>query len=1337
MKLGKIFAFLCIAGMGVVSCVKDPVEEKDDKENQKPAGREEMTFTATLPDGLTWKEGASISVFDEKYNNTYTLTSAARAGIFGGTSFAADSYKALYPANNKATVSSDGTVHTNLPSRLSCAPGAGSPEGLYAAEAKDGTLAFEGLLSTVKFTLTCHIVTSISFSALSGNGLAGDLAISFPDGVSVAADSTQIVLTPASGSTFEPGDYCFPLVAGSRDNGIEIKIYNTREPAVVLNPEALSSLASGQTADLGVIDGSLAPKVGQFVLPVHFKIPEKLLDPTPETGTGSAWPFTEDSGNSGHHAFNMQLHTTEGGYPVIWSGKEYYLNTKGGLQFYCENPLSYFEFPTFANGKVVSISAAFGNVPAPYVTDEFGNVIPGGEPRTGLIAGKLFEWNLTGTEYGQPVRFVVGKSGGQILQFNVTYEMLGDEVLNEIESVTVSDGGNASFGKGKIDITAAVKLKDGATETSPRCVIEYRDIMESGPYTVLECTPDNFKCTIDNLTADAYDVRAWAISRNGWRVYANELTAYASCLKVDFWVNEKGNQPFTVNMPTGATAGQEQAGKEQVWTLKGCDAKIATFTPEGHYIDLNTARACRISSSGVDVSPCTYVKFPAVPGKALREIIVTRGISPGANFMVCKDPNDAKGTAVSAVLNLATAGDTGSLVCPMTSENTAYYLVFPDQVFYNLCNAHAIYEASGAPGEGAPDDQTLNPDDPSADPTGVFDYSKLSAKDHPRVLIDKAGFADIRRKVTDEAASNVFLTSLNNYIISRANIYINAPITVTYTLDASGTRLLEQSRRASQQLLLMSYAYQITGQTKYVTRCRKILKDVCSFPDWHPSHFLDVAEMSLGVGVAYDWLYPALSTEEKVMIKNALVNFGLKAGFQYGASKFYNSDNNWNQVCNGGLLAAAIAVYDKDKADAAQTIEKAYETNKIAMGKIYSPDGNYAEGYGYWGYGTGYQALIMQMLETAFGTTAGLAEVDGFLKTAGFMQFMVGPCGPFGYADGGTTSESSSIGMWWFAGHMKDKSLLCNEMRLYDKGNYAAGDDERYLPLAAVVAKDLNLDGYNSVYPAKNVWSGNGKVPVVMVHTGWKFDAGDHYLGIKGGSANSAHGHMDAGTFVYDALGQRWSIDVTRPSYATMENALRVVGGSFWSVEQQSFRWDITSMNNWFHSTISVGANDGSIEKTYPTDHNVKGKCTVTTVLDSSTEKGAVLDMSAPLKGQVASARRTIKLVNEKDLVVIDEITALSTIDAPLYWHMVTPAQPTASAECVTLTSGSKTMYLTTVSSDASVKPSYTVSDCVRPSTWTPRDWDPSLAKYKITGYECTVPAGKTVVLTTKLSPDK
>jgi len=87
-------------------------------------------------------------------------------------------------------------------------------------------------------------------------------------------------------------------------------------------------------------------------------------------------------------------------------------------------------------------------------------------------------------------------------------------------------------------------------------------------------------------------------------------------------------------------------------------------------------------------------------------------------------------------------------------------------------------------------------------------------------------------------------------------------------------------------------------------------------------------------------------------------------------------------------------------------------------------------------------------------------------------------------------------------------------------------------------ANNLNLDAISA--PSNKLWSGKGETPVVMVHTDWTYTDTDKYLGIKGGKAGSSHGHMDAGSFVYDAYGVRWSMDFGLQSYTTLESVLAV-----------------------------------------------------------------------------------------------------------------------------------------------------------------------------------------------------
>ena len=626
------------------------------------------------------------------------------------------------------------------------------------------------------------------------------------------------------------------------------------------------------------------------------------------------------------------------------------------------------------------------------------------------------------------------------------------------------------------------------------------------------------------------------------------------------------------------------------------------------------------------------------------------------------------------------------------------------------------------------------PEDTAPDITATYGYASLKAMGHPRILMRAGDFETLAARV-DDPASWPALSKLNDLILSYAEGEVAASDNIPYKLDASNKRLLSVSRGVEKRLVYCSYAFRMTGRADFLKKAVKTLQVVCAqFPDWHPSHYLDVGEMALGVAIAYDWLYYDLDYDTRVMVRRALSDYAIDTALHNssGQNATLSTRNNWNSVCNGGLVAAAIAAYPQDKARCAQVIENALTANRAAVQAMYAPDGNYGEGYGYWEYGTTYQVCLLQMLQKAFGSDNGLSEVEGFLKTGDFMLFMGTPCGGnFSFADGGGTGETMLIPMWWFAARTGNSALLANEIRLLDKGKYSA---DRLLPVVPGIIMDFPFDPSHLAFPSSNLWTGEGLVPVAMIHTGWKYDATDNYVGLKGGAAKANHGHMDAGSFVYESKGVRWSDDLKHPDYAGIENLTAAAGGSYWTMSQNSLRWDIFRMNNLCHSTLSFSNLDGSLSKRYPTDHNVDGKATLAETYPDPASPGARMDLTPVFKGQAQSVFRTVRLVGN-DLVVTDEVTAPAGADAKMMWRMLTSASVQSGSGGQTLTKDGKTLSL---SAKASVAVSYTTWPASRPAEWVvrPTGWDQDNSGYTVAGYTATVPAGTTVTFTTLLSPN-
>ena len=292
------------------------------------------------------------------------------------------------------------------------------------------------------------------------------------------------------------------------------------------------------------------------------------------------------------------------------------------------------------------------------------------------------------------------------------------------------------------------------------------------------------------------------------------------------------------------------------------------------------------------------------------------------------------------------------------------------------------------------------PDDPVSDFNITFDYSVLARAGHPRLLIDKEGFEDLKTKVTTGRFTYKTLYKLHQEVLSRARQIVSSDRRFTGASD---------HYTIVDNLLSCAYAYRMTGQSAYLVKAKGDLATVCGYANWVPSG-LSVGEISLAVAIAYDWLYYDLGLEERTVIHNAMVDKGIRQVYSKNMS---SSIGNWNSIILGGAACASLAVYEKDKEISVKQIEKAVEENKIAMKGIYSPDGNYAEGCGYWEYGTGFEVCFLTSLQDIFGHTAGLMEVPGFMESGKYALYTHGTMNTqFSYCDGGGTTDSPFLTSW-------------------------------------------------------------------------------------------------------------------------------------------------------------------------------------------------------------------------------------------------------------------------------------------------------------------------------------
>lgn len=510
-----------------------------------------------------------------------------------------------------------------------------------------------------------------------------------------------------------------------------------------------------------------------------------------------------------------------------------------------------------------------------------------------------------------------------------------------------------------------------------------------------------------------------------------------------------------------------------------------------------------------------------------------------------------------------------------------------------------------------------------------IDTSKIKA--HPRLLLLPGQEEAIRHTI----AGSTDWKKVHTSILDECETIMNQqPVERVLT----GRRLLAKSRESLRRIFFLSYAWRMTHQKKYFKHCEAELLSVCKFQDWNPDHFLDVAEMTMAVSIGYDWLYDDLSPASRTLISQAIISKGLTPSLNDKYNGWLRGNNNWNQVCNTGITFGALAVYETQPALSAQLVERALQSIQVPM-KTYAPDGNYAEGYSYWAYGTSYNVFLISALEQIFGTDYGLSQAPGFLRTAAFYESLVGSSGkPFNYSDCADQADGLQPTMLWFAGKLNDPSLLWQEKYNMLRGKILP-QWNRFLPAAMIWGKDIDMTTIPP--PATKAWVASGENPVALLRSSWT-DPEAIFAGFKGGTPSAGHAHMDIGSFVMDAEGVRWSADLGMQEYESMESK----GLKIWDMSQGSDRWKVFRYANFSHSTLTV---NHALQ-------TVSGKAAIIKHSADSLFTYAVMDISAVYADHLAKAERGIAIVNKQYVTVRDEIETGDTA-CTIRWAMLTPAR--------------------------------------------------------------------------------
>ena len=503
---------------------------------------------------------------------------------------------------------------------------------------------------------------------------------------------------------------------------------------------------------------------------------------------------------------------------------------------------------------------------------------------------------------------------------------------------------------------------------------------------------------------------------------------------------------------------------------------------------------------------------------------------------------------------------------------------------------------------------------------------------HPRLIALDADLERVRGLVQTNAVAKEYFAALK----ARAAKMLGEPL-LTYELV--GPRLLHISRRALDRIYTLALVHRLEPDERLADRAVRELLNVCAFKDWHPPHFLDTAEMAHAAAIGYDWLYGRLGPEQRKAVREAIVRKGLlEAKKVYeGKGWWAKSTHNWNQVCNGGIAIGALAVADEEPELAERTLEHARRSIVLAL-RSYEPEGGWNEGPGYWNYATSYTVAYLAALQSALGTDLGLLEeVPAFARAGDFRVYFCGPAGrTFNYADAGSGSGRAAE-MFWLARRF-DRPIFAWHERS------CAGRPDAF----DLLWFDPRGDGPRADrLPLDRRFRG---VEVAFFRSAWE-DRDAVFVGFKGGDNAANHSHLDLGTFVLDALGQRWAADLGGDDY----NLPGYFGRQ---------RWTYYRLRTEGHNTLAIGGENQQPRARAPI-----------VAFGSKPERAFAIADCTQACPQATRWWRGLALLDRREVLVQDEVELKAP--AEVVWHLHTEAKVEADGPTATLRRGESFLRLT------------------------------------------------------------
>lgn len=346
--------------------------------------------------------------------------------------------------------------------------------------------------------------------------------------------------------------------------------------------------------------------------------------------------------------------------------------------------------------------------------------------------------------------------------------------------------------------------------------------------------------------------------------------------------------------------------------------------------------------------------------------------------------------------------------------------------------------------------------------------------------------------------------------------------------------LMTASNTNATNLITGTLGYLLSGEQRYKDWVWESMYELTVNENmWNENHkdFLNVGDMMRAVSYVYDWMYNEWTEEQRMIVRNAIVHYGIEPTLHY--TRAYNkfagdTGGNWGQIIMSGLGATGIALSGEGE-EYKDLANEAINRSIIALTRMHpktiSPEGDYVEGVGYWNYGMVNYLPYLAAMQTSLGTTGGLMDLPGMRYCGNFPIGSTGPKGFYNFADSAGSGVITAGGYFLLSDYFNDPTYGAFQI------NYTQSVGGNWDSILLYEPKEEYKD-HLKYMPKYSYTPGNNET--FTIRRSW-VDDNAAFLGVKAGSNTTWHDHLDVGSFIYDSLGVRWAIELGRDDYDNLD----------------------------------------------------------------------------------------------------------------------------------------------------------------------------------------------------------